>query len=332
MQLVVESPRALREGDELGDPRELGRLLRRIGEAVHELARERRRVGPEHGDEPPGEQGVDDLRAMLLRRRLGRRRVESRLLAEDRGVQLLQLRPRLDAELCEQDAARLLVDGECVRLPARPVEREHLERARPLAQRVRGGKSLQLGNDLGRPSAVELGLEAVLEGVHAELLEPALLPDRPGLELEVDVGAAAPERECLAELSCARLRLERARLGDEPLEAGGVQRLRVDRQEVAGRPGHEHVRPEQLAQRRDRSLQRRHRRLRRLVAPELLDELRRRDDLVRVQEQRGEEAALAAPGGQADRCSVRACRLERAEHAELGHTVTFVAFAACSPP
>ncbi len=124
--------------------------------------------------------------------------MEPGLLAEDRRVQLLELRPRVDAQLVEQDAARLLVDRERVRLAARAVQREHQQRARPFAECVRGGKSLQLGNDLGCASTVELRLEAVLERVRSELLEPALLAGCEGLELEVDVRAPAPEREPLA--------------------------------------------------------------------------------------------------------------------------------------
>ena len=55
------------------------------------------------------------------------------VLAEDRGLELAELRAGIDAELLDERLARGAVGGERVGLPARAVEREHELRARALA-------------------------------------------------------------------------------------------------------------------------------------------------------------------------------------------------------
>src|SRR6266536_4789025 len=76
-----------------------------------------------------------------------------------------------------------------------------------------------------------------------------------------------------------------------------VELVGPDLQHVAGRPGDEQLlggpvsAAEQLAQPRDVAVERRRRGLRRLFAPELLDQPVAGDDLVRVQQQEREERA-----------------------------------------
>ena len=50
---------------------------------------------------------------------------ERGILPEDCLLELSQLGGRVDAELFDESAARFLVGGECIRLPARPIERKH---------------------------------------------------------------------------------------------------------------------------------------------------------------------------------------------------------------
>jgi len=62
---------------------------------------------------------------MPPRAELGRLDAERRVLAEDRLLELLKLRPRLEAEIVAERAADTPEGRERVRLPAAPVEREH---------------------------------------------------------------------------------------------------------------------------------------------------------------------------------------------------------------
>ena len=54
-----------------------------------------------------------------------RRRLECRVLRQDRPVQLAEAHARLDAEILDEDPAGALVRGEGVGLPAGPVQGEH---------------------------------------------------------------------------------------------------------------------------------------------------------------------------------------------------------------
>ena len=71
---------------------------------------------------------------------------EACLLAQDLRVQLLKLGARLDPELVDERAARVAERLQRLRLPAAAVEREHPERADPLAQRCQRGERLELAD------------------------------------------------------------------------------------------------------------------------------------------------------------------------------------------
>ena len=114
-------------------------------------------------------------------------------------------------------------------------------------------------------------------------------------------------------------RLERPRGRDEPFEPLQVDRVRIDREPVARRARHQHIRAEKLAQRRDRVLERRPRRPRRMLPPELVDEHVGRDDLVRAQEQRNEHCTLPL-STELERLSVGSEHLERTQDPKLEHT------------
>ena len=93
---------------------------------------------------PPCATAADDdppPRDAWLRRAPGR--------AEDPPFELLQLRPRLEAELVGEPVAGRLHDGEGVGLSPGAVEREHQLAEEPLAQRMLAHEPLQLGHELG---------------------------------------------------------------------------------------------------------------------------------------------------------------------------------------
>jgi hypothetical protein len=80
----------------------------------------------------------------------------------------------------------------------------------------------------------------------------------------------------------------------EPLEAGEVELLGLDVQQVAGGAPLQALCREQLAQRGDVDLERRCRRLGRALAPEAVAQHVVGDGLVRVQEQDRQKGALVA--------------------------------------
>ncbi len=111
---------------------------------------------------------------------------------EDHPLERAQLLARLEAELVEREP-RLLVGGERVDLPARAVEREHLQPPQPLACRVLAGEPLELADELGVHAELELRLDPILQRREAELLEPARLGLRERLEGEIRQRGATPE-------------------------------------------------------------------------------------------------------------------------------------------
>jgi hypothetical protein len=77
-----------------------------------------------------------DARSRNGRGRGDRRRIQRRILAEDRAVQLLELAPGLGADLVDEDAPGRCVRLEGVSLPPGAVEREHQLPPQTLAVRL----------------------------------------------------------------------------------------------------------------------------------------------------------------------------------------------------
>src|SRR5438132_13049786 len=90
VELVVQRPLPLHDGEVLSDPRKITVPVR-VAETLAELGCELRDICAEHGNDTACEQGVDDLLEMILRTRCGPWH-EAGLLPEDRAVELLQTR------------------------------------------------------------------------------------------------------------------------------------------------------------------------------------------------------------------------------------------------
>ena len=135
----------------------------------------------------------------LSRRRGTLVRRQSRVLAKDRLLELVQRRARLDAELVDEQPARLAIDLERLGLSTGAVERSHERRAQPLAQRMLADEHLELGDELGVAAEREVGFDAPLERAQAELFEAADLGLRERLVGEVGERRPAPEAERVAE-------------------------------------------------------------------------------------------------------------------------------------
>jgi hypothetical protein len=320
VQRVVEGAGAVQGRDRLRDARQ----LRRLGleaEAPRELRRERLRLAADHDGQPPRDERGGDLLEVLPagRRPLAARR---RLVAEDRGVQALEQRARLDAELLHEHGAARAVDLERLGLAARAVEREHQLAAKPLPQRMLPDERLELADELGVPAERELRLGVLLDEREPELLEPRDLRLRERLVRELGERLAAPGRERLREQPRPPRGVAHSRFVDELPHAREVELPRADVDEVAGRARLDRLLAERLAELGDEVLERGDRGRRRLSAPERVDESVGRDDAARVEEEEREERALLRPAEREHAVAVD--RFERTEDAELdhGHVVT----------
>ena len=101
---------------------------------------------------------------------LGRRRSRNlRVLAQDRPLQLLQVRPA--PRRAPRPAWCGVVRLERVRLPARAVKREHELPAEPFAERLLTDQSVELRNEGRVAPKGKIGVDAVLERLEAKLGE-----------------------------------------------------------------------------------------------------------------------------------------------------------------
>ena len=182
----------------------------------------------ENGHEPAGEKRANDFAETVLARAGHGLRLERRLLAEDRRVQLLERRRRLDAELLDEHPARLLIGLERLGLPPASIEGEHELAARTLAKGVLAHERFELADELGRPSELELRLDPLLDRGQSQLFETAGLVLRERLVGEVREGRAAPELERFAAPGGCDGRARRARLVQE-LARTGARRRRPSR-------------------------------------------------------------------------------------------------------
>ncbi len=243
-----------------------------------------------------GEVGVEDRRELPLWWRRDLRRTRERLvLAEDRRLEVAQLWTRLDAELLDERVARIPVCRQRVGLPALPVEGEHQLRAETLPHRVGRDERLELRHE-PIPTECEVGVDPQLDRARPQPLEPCDLGLRERLVREVGKRRATPERQRLrgagrrpVRIACSRL----PRVGEEPLEAHRVDRLRVDLDGVARRSRDDRGGVTQRGpQAGDLRLERVPRPGRRRLLPEVLDEPVDGDDPAAVDEQVGEQRAL----------------------------------------
>src|SRR5207247_9231779 len=123
-----------------------------------------RRPGVEDGKEPALEQRADHLPESVLAGARQSLRLERGLLTKNRGVQLLQGRGRLDAELVDQHLARVLVGLQRLCLPPTAIEGEHELATRTLAHGVLTHELLELTDEASCSTALELDLHPLLDG------------------------------------------------------------------------------------------------------------------------------------------------------------------------
>ena len=143
------------------------------------------------------------------------RRRQARVPTQDRLVQRVQLRARVQAQLVAQPAAEPLVGGQGLALAPRAVERAQVCRAQTLSPRVRGDEVGQLACDEGVLAERQPRLGEVLQRSQPLLLEPLDSRTHERLVGEVGVRGAAPQRQRLREQGDAPRRLPLCPRSDE---------------------------------------------------------------------------------------------------------------------
>ena len=249
---------------------------------------------------------------------------ERGVLNEDRPLQLLQRRSRLEPELVGQECAGLPIDVEPLRLTTRPVQGEHELGSEALAVGMLRAQGVQLGNERKVTAESELRVDTGLGGCEAQLVEPIRFDPHERLELEIGQRAPLPQGLRRAERRGGPIRVSLgkclASVCDEALELLEIKLARLDPQQVPGCASHEpglvlRRRRERLPQSRDVVSQRVVSRVHALLCEKLRDQPVARDDAVRAKkEQREQRPLLRTADGH--RGSVHPNR-QRAEHPEL---------------
>jgi hypothetical protein len=155
------------------------------GQRLGEAEQRRRGLELQRGDEY-------DARPRHARGSMGRLEIERRIVLKDRALEFLKLCSRLDSEFIDKGRTSYSVSGERVGLAATAVESEHLQRTRPLAERVLGRERLELTDELGVASARKVGRDSTLECHEPELVEPGGCLTQQSLVGDVRQGRPAP--------------------------------------------------------------------------------------------------------------------------------------------
>ena len=121
------------------------------------------------------------------------------ILPQDRPLQLLERRARIDPELVDESPARLLVGVQRFCLPTRPIERRHQIHPQALTERVLGDQCLELSDQLVVAPEREVGVDPQLQRCQPDLLEPGDRRLGEALVDEVRERWSSPQSEGVAE-------------------------------------------------------------------------------------------------------------------------------------
>ena len=239
-----------------------------LGRRAAAQLKDRRGRGREEQDRGGGEQDRPAPAGFALARRTPRRRgrgrrLERRVVLEDRPLEPRQRRPGLEAQLLGQHAPAVPVDLQRLGLAPGAIQRQHQLRAQALAQRLARDGGLELGDQLGMAPARQVGLDAALQRDHPALQDAVDLHARLGRLGQLGQRRSAPHAQPGAELGGGALGVaRRQRLASglqAALEALEVQRPRLDPQPIAPPVGLQRpvaaVRTQRAAQLRDVVLQ-----------------------------------------------------------------------------
>ncbi len=270
-----------------------------------------------------GEEERDRPGRQFLQRSRCDRQVERGIVLQDRLLEPLQRVARVEAELVDQRDPRSLVGGERVGLAARPVERQDQQLPQALPQGMLPDQRLQLRHDLGRPAERKIRLQTQTERHEPQLLQTPDLVAGERLVLDIGQSRAPPEHERAPKHTAC---LFRGATGDQrpapveqALESVQVEGAGLDVKHITGRLRLDHALAEDLAQLRDIDLGSFHRRGRRPLPPQRVDQTRGRHGLVRAQEKNGEHRPPFRPAER--KLATVLPNREWTENAELHQTV-----------
>ena len=164
--------------------------------------------------------------------------------------------------------------------------------AETLPERPPNDESLELSDELASTAQLEVDVDPLLDRLLAQLLEPSDLTARRSFELEVGKRGTAPDRERVTEKVRTRLGIPSLCFRDQPLEEPKIELVGLDVDPVSRRARDDQALWEDLAQLRDEVLKHVRRRLRRPLAPELVDQSIGRDHLAVIDQEQGKEGSL----------------------------------------
>ncbi len=194
-------------------------------------------------------------------------------------------------------AAGILIGAQRFRLPAGAIEGHHQLCPKAFSQRVPAGQGFDLSNQSSVAARRKLGVDAVLNGCQALLIEPHDRRSQTPLVGKVRERGSSPHRQGFSEHRCRpdRIAIEQSSsprqlfLESQPIGIGSVEMESVPRLNAG-----DDLAAEEPAQTRHVRLKGTASRLRRIIPPHLVDETVGRHSLVGVDEQHGEYRTLAA--------------------------------------
>ena len=220
-------------------------------------------------------------------------------MVEDLRLQLGQLRRGVETELVGEDGPGARVDAQGVGLSPAAVEGHHQPTGEPLAQRVLVGRALELAHRLGVAAEREQRVEAGLQRLQPQLVPADGRRSGPLLVGHVGEHGTVPLRQARLEVDQRSLRIGGQRGtggGDAVLEAGGVEPVPLDGQDVPRALASQQQRiTEGPAQQGDVALQRVDGGRRRIAGPDVVDQPIDGDDLSAHQGEPGQHGPLAGP-------------------------------------
>src|SRR5262249_22727131 len=176
-----------------------------------------------------------------------RRKLKRGVLFQDGALNLLQARVRFNAKFLHQHATGRVINGQRLRLPPAPVQRDHQQLIAALPERMGGDQRTELADDVRVTAERDIRRYPVLDSACPQLLQARDLRLREVLVADLGQRLTAPQRERLAEVRRRPARFagrERATaVAGEALETAHVDVLRRGPQEVGTRPGEQHLAP-----------------------------------------------------------------------------------------
>src|SRR5262249_31938839 len=153
-----------------------------------------------------------------------------------------------ESELLGEEPPRFPVALERLGLSTAPVKREHVLTAQLLSERVFADQDFEFPDQFGMKPHFELGLDALLECQHAQLLEPSGFTLGEGLEGKVGERGAAPKRQGFPKPLRTVAKAHVANLSERALKPLRIELLWFERELIPGGASPQAISPYDLPQ------------------------------------------------------------------------------------